>query len=209
MKLPPKAKQPIRRTSNTDQSGTAGQRHRATPKGKAYEYLHNVKRRLLYQIAVYGKPTDPKHMYKNPYAAAREAGYRSGLEVQLAQQLDDNKIPYEYEGTTLKYSQPEETRRYTPDFILPNAIVIEGKGQWVTADRKKMKLVRQQHPDIDIRMVFSRSKNRISKKSKTTYADVCRSLGIPFADSWIPIEWTREALNKKSLAALERAKNGN
>jgi hypothetical protein len=164
---------------------------------------------MLYQIAVYGKTTDPKDMYNNPYRAAQELGFRSGLEVQLAKQLDDNQIPYEYEGTTLKYSQPEEVKRYTPDFILPNCIVVEGKGQWDTADRKKMKLVRQQHPDIDIRMVFSRSAQRISKKSKTTYGDVCRSLGILYADKWIPAGWWREGINLKSQAGLEKARNGN
>ncbi len=162
---------------------------------------------MLRQIAVYGRPVDPKDMYKDPYAAAREAGYRSGLEVQLAQQLDDNKIPYEYEGTTLKYVEPETVRRYTPDFVLPNAIVVEGKGQWVTADRKKLKLIRQQYPDIDLRMVFSNSRSRISKKSKTTYADVCKTLGIPYADKWIPALWWREPLNVKSKAALEAALN--
>lgn len=195
-----------RKTSKDSRSGTASQRHRATPKGKAREYLRNAKKRMLYQIAVYGKTTDPQHMYNNPYRAAQAVGFRSGLEVVLDQQLTDANVPHEYETVTLEYEQPAETRRYTPDFILRNGIVIEGKGQWVTADRKKMKLVRAQHPDIDIRMVFSRSATRISKKSQTTYAAFCKSLGIKYADKLIPVAWLKEPVNQKSIDAIERAR---
>lgn len=194
-------------SKDSPRSDTASQRHRATPKGKAREYLHNAKKRMLYQITMYGKTTDPQHMFNNPYRAAQAVGFRSGLEVVLDKQLCDADIPHEYEAVTLEYEQPKETRRYTPDFILRNGIVIEGKGQWVTADRKKMKLVRAQHPDIDIRMVFSRSATRISKKSQTTYAAFCRSLGIKYADKLIPVSWLTEPVNQKSLAALEKARH--
>ncbi len=198
---------PIRtlRTSKHTDPGTPSQQHRATPKGTAREYLYNAKRRMVYQTTVYGRPTDPEHMHYDRFRAARQLGFRSGLEVQLAKQLNDNHISFEYEGTTLRYTMPEEEKRLTPDFILPNFIVVEGKGAWDTADRKKVKLFRQQHPDIDYRMIFSRSLQRISKKSKTTYADVCRTLGIPFADKWIPAEWWREPLNLTSKAAIEKA----
>ena len=61
-----------------------------------------------------------------------------------------------------------EIRTYTPDFELPNGIIIESKGRFVAADRKKHLLVQKQHPELDIRFVFSNSKAKISKGSKTT-----------------------------------------
>ena len=42
----------------------------------------------------------------------------SGLEEQIAQQLELKNINFEYETTTLKYTKPEKVHRYTPDFIL-------------------------------------------------------------------------------------------
>ncbi len=170
-----------------------------------------VKNRLRkkYHIEVYGKEVPILEMSRDRFRVARSLGFRSGLEVQIAKQLDDNHIPYEYEGTTFKYLQPEEFKRLTPDFILPNFIIVESKGEWVTADRKKVKLFLSQNPDVDYRMVFSRSASRISKTSKTTYADVCKTLGIKFADKWIPLSWLSEPINLVSKAAIEKAKNAN
>jgi hypothetical protein len=162
-------------------------------------------KRRRYHIDVYGKEVPILEMSHDRYRVARSLGYRSGLEVQLAKQLDDNHIEYKYEGTTFQYEQPAEIKRHTPDFILPNFIIVEGKGEWTTADRKKVKLFLSQNPGIDYRMVFSRSASRISKKSKTTYADVCRTLKIPFTDKWIPAVWWREPVNEVSKAAIEKA----
>ena len=61
---------------------------------------------------------------------------------------------------------------------------------WDAADRRKIKAVIDQVPFIDIRMVFQNPYNKISKKSKTTYAKWCEERGIPWCSySTIPIEW--------------------
>lgn len=101
-----------------------------------------------------------------------------------------------------------ETRKYTPDFILPNGIIIETKGRFITADRKKHLLVKAQHSDLDIRFVFSRSANRISKQSRTTYAQWCESKGFKYADKRIPEAWLRETVNNKSLLAIQHLMEG-
>jgi len=81
-------------------------------------------------------------------------------------------------------------RHYVPDFILPNGIYIEVKGYLRSEDRKKMILVKKQHPDIDLRLIFQRASNRIYKKSKTTYADWARKHGFIYADNGrVPREW--------------------
>jgi hypothetical protein len=115
--------------------------------------------------------------------------WRSGLEEQIAQELNALGVPFEYEKKVIRYTPPLKERRYTPDFCLPNGIIIETKGQFVTADRLKHLIIKDQHPDLDIRFVFSRSKSRISKQSQTTYADWCTKHGFQFADKHIPKEW--------------------
>ena len=61
--------------------------------------------------------------------------FRSGLEEEIAKQLTDLGVSYDYETLTILYKKPEQQSRYTPDFTLPNGIIIEGKGQFVTSDR--------------------------------------------------------------------------
>jgi hypothetical protein len=114
----------------------------------------------------------------------------------ICAELTKKGVKYEYESLTLEYVQPEKKRKYTPDILLPNGIVVEIKGRWVTADRQKIAMVKKQYPEMDLRMVFSNSRAKISKASKTTYADYCIKLGIPYADKMIPDEWIKEKKSK-------------
>ena len=122
--------------------------------------------------------------------------YRSGLERQVAAQLDRLGIPYEYETDRVEYVRPAKPSRYTPDFPVTTAsgkrMYIETKGRFDIDDRAKHRLIREQHPELDIRFVFSNSKNKISKTSKTTYADWCERYGFLFSDKRIPQEWLDE-----------------
>ena len=132
-------------------------------------------------------------------------GYRSGLEEQVAKQLKDADVEVYYESDKIEYLKPARNAKYTPDFPLPNGIVIETKGRFLVADRQKHLLIKQQHPDIDIRFVFSSSRRCISKKSKTTYAAWCEKHGFQYADKYIPEAWLNEPTNSASLEALEAA----
>lgn len=123
--------------------------------------------------------------------AAKKLGFRSGLEVKVAEQLKKSGVEAEYETTKIKYVVPESVHTYTPDFVLPNGIIVETKGRFVMADRKKHLLIQKQHPDKDIRFVFTNSNNKISKGSKTSYADWCRKHGFIFADKEVPDEWLK------------------
>jgi hypothetical protein len=126
--------------------------------------------------------------------AIRE-GYRSGLEDKVAQQLNELAMNYEYEPKDgrIQYTKPEKPSKYTPDFVFPNCpIIIEAKGRFVTADRQKHLLIKEQHPELDIRFVFSNSKGRISKQSATTYGMWCEKYGFKYADKTIPDEWVKE-----------------
>jgi hypothetical protein len=124
--------------------------------------------------------------------AGKKHGWRSGLEETIAKQLELMRIEYKYEERVVAYTVPESKHKYTPDFELPNGIIIETKGRFVTADRKKHLLVKEQHPELDIRFVFSNPRAKISKVSKTTYADWCDKFGFKYAAKMIPKEWLDE-----------------
>lgn len=120
---------------------------------------------------------------------AAKYGWRSGLEERIAEQLDKAGVGYTYEEYKINYIRPESKHTYTPDFRLPNGIIIETKGRFLQGDRVKHLWVKEQHPELDIRFVFSNSKARISKTSKTTYAAWCDKYGFLYADKFIPKEW--------------------
>lgn len=98
----------------------------------------------------------------------------------------------EYETFKVGYVKPAKDSKYSPDFKLPSGIIIETKGRFLTDDRQKHLLVKAQHPDLDIRFVFSNSKVRITKASKTTYAAWCDKYGFKYADKRIPEAWLKE-----------------
>jgi hypothetical protein len=112
--------------------------------------------------------------------------YRSGFEQTLANQLQRSGVAFEYETVKLEY---QKIATYTPDFILPNGIIIEAKGVWTVEDRTKHLLVRQQHPHLDIRLVFMNAFNKIRKGSNTTYARWCEKKNILYANKTIPKSW--------------------
>lgn len=167
--------------------------------------LNNFRLRRSRQIATYGRIVEIHEMIYDRYRAARALGFRSGLEVRIARELDALKVKYEYECHTIRFQQPAEDRSYTPDLVLDSGVVIELKGVWDSADRKKLRLVKAQHPLLDLRIVFSNANARISKQSKTTYGMVCKKLGIPYASKSVPVEWTQEKTNVESLQALKKA----
>jgi hypothetical protein len=123
---------------------------------------------------------------------ARQKGYRSGLEESVDALLKQSGIDGQYEQYKVSYIVPISYHEYTPDFRLPNGIFVETKGRFVLEDRKKHVLIKQQHPELDIRFVFQNSKNRIRKGSPTTYADWCKKHGFLYADKTIPQEWLNE-----------------
>ena len=118
--------------------------------------------------------------------------FRSGLEEKVAEQIKAAGLEVVFEGGKVKYTTPETPHTYTWDFKLPNGILIETKGRFLTADRKKHLLIKAQHPHLDIRFVFTRSQATISKTSKTSYADWSQKYGFKYADKLIPQEWLQE-----------------
>lgn len=122
------------------------------------------------------------------------SAYRSGLELKVAEQLKAAYPSIEpvYERYVLAYTVPERIAHYTPDFVLPNGIVVETKGRFLTEDRQKHLLIKQQFPELDIRFVFTNSRQKLYKGSKTSYGAWCVEHGFQYADRLIPLAWLRE-----------------
>jgi hypothetical protein len=126
-------------------------------------------------------------------AAQLKYGVRSGLEADNCKHLEDKGIPYEYEKHKIKW-EDHQWRSYTPDFVLDsNGIIVETKGRFVAADRRKHLKVKEQYPKLDIRFVFTNSKTKINKGSKTSYGDWCKRHGFQYADKVIPDSWLLES----------------
>jgi len=131
---------------------------------------------------------------------------RSGLEDDNRDLLKVSKIDFEYETIRIPY---KSVNTYKPDFILlSNGIIVETKGRFFPSDRSKHLKVRTQHPNLDIRFVFTNSKAKLNPKSKTTYGEWCDKKGFKYADKLIPTLWLSEPPNKLSLQSITKLKTG-
>lgn len=133
--------------------------------------------------------------------------YRSNFEAEIAADLDAKRVPYGYETLKLEYwlKKPRcecsecgsgeiiEKHHYTPDFILFGGLmVIEAKGRFTPRNRKTMAAIKEQYPEIDLRMVFMEGRdNYLTKNHGLRYSDWCDRYGIPYAFGLIPEEWLR------------------
>ena len=136
-------------------------------------------------------------------SAAVAAGYRSGLEEKVGTLLEEQGCVAIYEPFKIAYTIPASSHTYTPDYELPNGIIVETKGRFVLEDRKKHLLVKKQHPDLDIRFVFGNAKSKLRKGSPTTYATWCEKNGFLYASKVVPEEWIKEKPNRKSINAIK------
>lgn len=106
--------------------------------------------------------------------------YRSKFEKRLADRL--LKLGFVYEPFKIDYEVPKTKHKYLPDFVR-GKLIYELKGRWTASDRKKMKLLVEQHPEFEIVMVFQNPNIKINKNSKTTYADYCDKNNIKWMNS--------------------------
>ena len=134
--------------------------------------------------------------------------YRSGLEREVAEYLKDKQSKVRYEVLKIEW-EDLRYRTYTPDFMLDNGIIIETKGIFYSEDRRKHLEVRKQHPELDIRFVFSNSMAKLYKGSKTRYCNWCDKNGFIWAHRVIPEEWLKEkgrVIKAKTITLKEKIK---
>ena len=123
-------------------------------------------------------------------------GFRSGLEDRVSHQITEAGLELLYETDKIGYVVPARDSKYTPDFKLPKKggfFYIETKGIWTVQDRAKHLLIQKQHPDLDIRFVFSNQNAKLYKGSPTSYASYCEKHNFRYAHKVIPEAWLLEA----------------
>lgn len=123
-------------------------------------------------------------------------GFRSGLEDRVSQQITKAGLKLLYETDKVNYVVPARDAKYTPDFKLPKKggfFYVETKGIWTVQDRAKHLLIQKQHPDLDIRFVFSNQNAKLYKGSPTSYASYCEKHNFRYANKVIPEAWLTEA----------------
>lgn len=144
-----------------------------------------------------------------------EPNYRNPSERFLGSLLDEAGIEFAYEGKKIPYDVPARTAKYLEDFgISGTNIILEYKG-WFgrngAKERQKFVLLKEQHPHLDIRFVFTDANKKITKTSPTTYAKWADDHGFKWCvinqrtgKKTLPASWIRDmknASNKRTAHA--------
>lgn len=115
--------------------------------------------------------------------------FRSKYEKRVWENADKRrKLDYEPQDAALHYNTPS---KYFPDFRLGNGVLVECKGYFPSRDRAKMLRVKKQNPSADIRILFQRANNTLTKsKNSLMYWQWAERHGFPWAEGdKIPEEW--------------------
>jgi len=114
--------------------------------------------------------------------------YRSDLEGQVADILEKQHVDFKFEPHWIRYSIE---KKYKPDLLLPNGILIEVKGWFKAEDQRKHKLIKKQHPELDIRFVFQKINKKV-QGGRFTCQEWCEKYGFLYAEAIVPNSWIHE-----------------
>lgn len=122
-------------------------------------------------------------------------GFRSLAELGFHAQMERQGFAdqTEYEPESFKWTP--KIRTYTPDWRVTrkdgSVFYIEFKGKLDQDTRSKLLGIKKSLPDLDLRLVFEKHKNKISSRSSTRYYQWAESNGFPWSslERGIPEEW--------------------
>lgn len=140
-----------------------------------------------------------------------EPEFRSLLEKDVAEKLTGAGVEFGYESQNIRYTVPSREAKYLPDFTIPGCpIIIEPKGKFggnyqgkfgrrmvgskdaAVKERQKFVLLKEQHPELDIRFIFSRASTPIYPKSPTSHGKWATDHGFKWAEKVVPDAWIEE-----------------
>jgi len=116
---------------------------------------------------------------------------RSTLEERVQADLDYRGIAYEYEPCKLPFTVQ---RNYIPDLKIGD-VYVEVKGYFRSEAQRKMRNIKEQHPELDIRFLFQRNNSPVqgAKKrkdgTKMTCAEWAEKHNFIYSEGMIPDEW--------------------
>ncbi|MDX6470817.1 MAG: hypothetical protein QOF75_2620 [Gaiellaceae bacterium] len=104
------------------------------------------------------------------YRGAEPPRFASQAELECAKVLDYYGVPWEYEPTTFVLEQDEHGRTleaFAPDFYLPEQnLYIEitlMKQSLVTRKNRKLRKLREQYPQVKIKLFYKRDLERLAQ----------------------------------------------
>lgn len=123
--------------------------------------------------------------------------FRSLYEEKIGDWLEENGIDYGYELYSFEYEGPVRRNRsrcsecgskelvydgwYTPDFFVGTDCIIEAKGRFTAADRRKIKAVKDTVPELKDKLVMMfMTDNKLNRSAKMRYSDWCEQEGIDY-----------------------------
>jgi hypothetical protein len=115
----------------------------------------------------------------------RVSKLRSQLEKKFAVILEDSDVVWDYEVTKIKYTVPASDHTYTVDFTIlgkdkKKVLLCEGKGILKDhQERLKYILIKEQHPELDLRFVFA-NPQKLCMGTKTTHAQWATKYGFKY-----------------------------
>lgn len=120
---------------------------------------------------------------------------RSRLEQRFETVLEEYGIEYEYEVTKIPYVIPASDHNYCVDWTIANGVMIETKGYLSDyRERQKYVLLKEQHPDLDLRFVFD-NPSKLCGGTKMTHAKWADKHGFKWCsikDIEQIIKWVKE-----------------
>lgn len=131
----------------------------------------------------------------------RKGAFASGFEADVSARLTQDDPDHKHTGRRGKNGDGipyrlTEDNEYWPDFTLSNGIIVEVKGYFDKRSRDKHLALKSQHPQLDIRFVFQRAKDRLvgsgNSRLKMTAAEWCAKHGFLFAEKTVPLAWINE-----------------
>ena len=140
-----------------------------------------------YERAKYPEPVTPEARRK---ARLAYQPFYKKVEIQLKKQ----GVEYELNNKdkAIEYISCKKTKVFVPCFVMSDGMIIECVSGLLARDCRKYLLLREQHPDLDIRFVFEIDNMKILGGDGLSLAEWAASNRFHWAKKLIPLEWMVE-----------------
>jgi hypoxanthine phosphoribosyltransferase len=111
------------------------------------------------------------------YCGSEPPRFANRSELECAKVLDYYRVPWAYEPRTFVLEETEDGRvleAFTPDFYLPEQdLYVEVtvlKQSLVTRKNRKLRKLRERHPDVRIKLFYKRDLERLAQRYRLELA---------------------------------------
>lgn len=112
-------------------------------------------------------------------------GYGKRFEKSILDSLTSLNVEYKFEGIKLSYTIAAQ---YKPDVVLDNGVIIEIKTYLPYEEQRKLRAVKESHPDLDLRLLFEKPDKKLPN-SKLTHGEWATKYNFIWAGPNVPEEW--------------------